>query len=500
MKTFLSLIIILIISVFTIRPLLSDGYFPMHDDTQPSRIYEMAQQLKEGQFPVRWVADLGYGYGYPLFNFYAPLPYYIGAVFNLSGFNPIDSAKIMMGIAMLFAGISMFFLARELGGYLLGLTASLLYQFAPYHALDLYVRGAVGELYAYAFLPVAALGAVLIFKSKYKKGIILYALGNFLVLTSHNILGMILLYFSFFILILFLFFYLIKKIPQKMFASLLAGLLLGIGLSSFFILPAYIEKDYTRVNSLTLGGSNFRDHFVYLRQLWDFPWGYGGSAPGLNDGMSFKIGKINILASLFASVIFISVALNSKKKKDNRLTVLFYGSVLLTLASVFLSLDISERLWELLPNFSYIQYPWRFLNFILLFLCMIIALGLSKSIRLLKLAILILSIAVMIATHFKYFNPQYIYPEDEQKYISKKSLNWDISKISDEYLPTAFIPPKSYGELIHQSAKIDITNLLGQSQNSSDREIANAISLLSFVLFILLIISFRKDIVPDNEV
>ena len=164
-------------------------------------------------------------------------------------------------------------------------------------------------------------------------------------------------------------------------------------------------------------GSNFSDHFVYLNQLWDFPWGYGGSAPGLDDGLSFKIGKINILISLFAVMIFIHFVLNNKRKKENKLNVVFYILVLLTFISIFLTVDISQTLWEVLPNFFYIQYPWRFLNFILLFLCMITSLGLSESTRLLKLSILIIAVIAIITTHFKYFQPQYIYPLDEQKYI-----------------------------------------------------------------------------------
>src|SRR3989338_10214440 len=89
------LIITIILSWFAIRPLTIAGFFPVHDDTQPARIYEMAKALKFGQFPVRWVPDLGYGYGYPLFNFYAPLPYYFGAAFYLFGFNVLSATKLM---------------------------------------------------------------------------------------------------------------------------------------------------------------------------------------------------------------------------------------------------------------------------------------------------------------------------------------------------------------------------------------------------------------------
>ena len=56
-----AVIIIFILSFWAVKPLFVDGYFPVHDATQVERVYEMSRALKEGQFPVRWVADLGYG-------------------------------------------------------------------------------------------------------------------------------------------------------------------------------------------------------------------------------------------------------------------------------------------------------------------------------------------------------------------------------------------------------------------------------------------------------
>ena len=67
------LLLVLIIPTFSflIKPGL---YWNMHDDMQLVRQLEMDKCLKDGQIPCRWTPDLGYGYGYPLFNFYPPLP------------------------------------------------------------------------------------------------------------------------------------------------------------------------------------------------------------------------------------------------------------------------------------------------------------------------------------------------------------------------------------------------------------------------------------------
>ncbi|MBI4991572.1 hypothetical protein HZB96_05795, partial [Candidatus Gottesmanbacteria bacterium] len=306
MKNFLlflvGLLLVIVLSFGTIRPLFSPGFFPMHDDTQPARIDQMAKSLISGQFPVRIVGELGYGFGYPLFNFYAPLPYYIGAFFNITGFDALAAAKIMFMIGIVLAGLSMFFLVKEIAGSQAALTSSILYMYAPYHAVDIYVRGAAGEFYALGFLPLILLGIIKITKPFYssspstfardklesrslsraksrdlssrqartiKQGTIIGSLGFAGVLLSHNILGIITGYFLALFLIVYLCYLLLKKQRLSVVCYLLSVVFLGIGLSAFFTLPAVVEKKYTKVEELTGGGSDFSSHFVYLDQLWN---------------------------------------------------------------------------------------------------------------------------------------------------------------------------------------------------------------------------------------
>src|SRR3990172_12552232 len=106
LKKLFPFIVILIFSFFTYKPLLNPGFFPIHDDTQVARVYEMTQSLKDGMFPVRWVEDLGYGYGYPIFNFYDPLPYYLGAGFMFLGFDALVATKLVMTLGMILSGVS----------------------------------------------------------------------------------------------------------------------------------------------------------------------------------------------------------------------------------------------------------------------------------------------------------------------------------------------------------------------------------------------------------
>ncbi|MBI2611187.1 hypothetical protein HYW54_00385 [Candidatus Gottesmanbacteria bacterium] len=446
MKRILSIILLLLLTLPTYKILFSAGYFPMHDDTQPSRIFVMAKALSLGQFPVRLVPGLGYSYGYPLFNFYAPLPYYIGSFFFFLSKDIIIATKAMFLLGFILATISMFFLGRQVGGTLGGIFSSLLYTYAPYHAVNLYVRGAVGELYAYGILPFVLLALIKIIKGRLKEGFIIGSISIGALLLSHNILGLIMFYTLALFSVVYLVNIFLSKKKYTPFLVIVSMIITGIGLSAFFTVPALLEAKYTKIETLTEGTSNFKSHFVYLDQLWDSPWGYAGSSLGRSDGMSFKIGKILLLAA--ASIFTISVWRRSQ-------LYLILASLTLFFISLFLMLDISTKVWETVPYFPFIQYPWRFLNLSLLFLCLIAA-GITKIIPSHKLSILIcfVVITLTIVTQSKNFTPRYLYPPDPTKFISAESLKFDISKISDEYLPNDLQVPRTKEELPKETVEI----------------------------------------------
>src|SRR5258706_6351024 len=104
LRKYLPVLVIILLSYFAIKPFFVAGFFPIHDDTQVARVFEMHKALNDGMFPVRWVADLGYNYGYPIFNFYAPLAYYFGGTLMFAGFDSLLATKMTMVFCVLLAG------------------------------------------------------------------------------------------------------------------------------------------------------------------------------------------------------------------------------------------------------------------------------------------------------------------------------------------------------------------------------------------------------------
>ncbi len=336
LKKAIPLIIVLFLSFWAIKPLFSPGFFPMHDDTQVARVFEMHKSLNDGMFPVRWVEDLGYGYGYPIFNFYAPLAYYIGGFFMFLGFNALLATKIMIGLGIVLSGIFMYLLAREFWGEVGGIISGLLYLYAPYHAVDIYVRGDVAEFFAYAFIPLVFFGVYRIYKIstadsklqlKIKNNIWFWvAVSAFAyagVILSHNLTAMMMTPFVF---IFAFILYASSKLKINKPHFIWLGLLLGIVLAAFYWLPVFFELSFTNVLSVVGGGSNYKDHFVCINQLWNSPWGFGGSVPGCMDGLSFRIGKIHLILAAFSLPVMFLVF--EKNKTKFSILIFFIASLL----------------------------------------------------------------------------------------------------------------------------------------------------------------------------
>ena len=462
-----SFLVIIFLSIPAVWALFGNGYFPMHDDTQVARVYEMAAALRDGQFPVRWVSDLGYGYGYPIFNFYAPLPYYIGAVIHLLGFDIVFATKMIFLLGLLLAGVTMFLLGKSIWGIKGGIVSALFYMYAPYHAVQIYVRGAAGELWAYGFLPLVFLGVFGLFQldelpltsKAHIKAIIVGGLGLAGVVLSHNITGMLTLGFLIIgciscIPILLL----TQKNVGRSYINFIIMILLGLGLSAFFWFPALTESKYTHVHTLVEGSNDYRQHFVYPDQLWDSPWGYGGSAPGRADGMSFKIGKLHLF---IAGLGLLFIILKSVKYKSYKMNM-GLGILCATgcVVSILMMLSVTQPVWEVVPYFAYIQYPWRFLVFVLFFISLLaggFTADFEKGSMLSKIQMMIgaIILVVLIGWNYKYFQPHYLYPLYESD-VTPETITGKYSQISDEYLPQNFVIPGQGGEI--RSSKISSTN------------------------------------------
>lgn len=333
--------------------LLAPGYFGVHDAMHPAWVFEMYQAFKSGQMPPRWGPDFSFGYGYPLFEFVYPLPYYLGALFYSLGASLTFSVELVTILAVFGSFIFMYLWMGELVSKKAALISALIYIYTPYRALDIYVRGALGETVAFAFLALLGYGITRMIGGKNGKlSVLTTSLGTAGLVLSHNLTAYLgLTFFGFFALVLFFFY------KGKVLDLVKTGfsVLVGLGISSYFWLPALIDKKLMVDDAVF----NFVDHFPFIKQLIIPFWGHGSSHWGPLDEMSFQIGPVNLI--IVAVVLMILAGSVFKKKELAKENWLMVFLVVVFFIFVFMMNIRSMLLWKILPLGSYFQFPWRML-------------------------------------------------------------------------------------------------------------------------------------------
>ena len=176
LKKWLPFLLGLVLTSSLLWPLVAAPFFSHHDNVQTIRLLEMHKCFLDGQIPCRWVPDLGGEYGYPLFNYYAPMPYYAGELFYFFTGSFLTAAKLMFAFSFVGSYIFMFLLGRKLWGDWGGTMAGVFYSFAPYHALDFYVRGAMGEMWGLLWYPAIFWALLRLYEQVRLKNVALFAL------------------------------------------------------------------------------------------------------------------------------------------------------------------------------------------------------------------------------------------------------------------------------------------------------------------------------------
>ena len=244
--------LVFLLSLPAIWALFVPGFYGASDEVHIAWLYEIYETIKLGQIPPRFVPDLSFGHGYPLFNFVFPLPYYIGSVFHYLGFSLVDSVKLVFFLSIPLSAIYMYKLLRLFSDQLSSLLGAIIYIYSPYRSTDIYVRGAIGEILAFTFLPLIVLSLIHLNKQiKVKflraKWIGVGAVAIALLILSHNIVSYMFLPFVL-VLALMLLFGLgwSNKIAKTVFIT---GLL-GIVASSYFWIPAIFESSLMQYSTV----------------------------------------------------------------------------------------------------------------------------------------------------------------------------------------------------------------------------------------------------------
>lgn len=472
------MIALILTVIVTSRSLLHPEFFRVHDYIHGARIAEMSRALLHGHIPVRWSANFGYGYGMPLFSFYAPLPYLIGSLVYLLSGNLLLSVKALWLIPSVVGFLGAYLLGKRLYGFWGGLVAAVLFSLAPYRAVNLFVRGAIGEIWGVMFFPWVLYGLLLIVQ-RVRHGWSIATLSLIGVILSHNLMTLMFFPFAFILAG-------ISWLLESHRMSRLDRVQTGIGLvgafalsivsTLFYTLPALLEKNFTQVEERILSGYfHYSQHFLYIRQFFKPEWQYGGSQWGPDDDMSFFLGHVQI-ALLFASLLAVLVVVVTLWRKilaktcqasyrkllhaavrviqpylsaRHALIAVLFPSLAV---SLFLTLHRSIAIWDAISPLQVAQFPWRFLSLSLFFIAMIGGWAVSRlASRRLIMVVTFVVIGISSVVSWQYFQPEsYLNSSTELYYSDPDRIQQQMSDILPDFIPAGLdpaLPPK--GERVY---------------------------------------------------
>jgi hypothetical protein len=319
------------------------------------RVHQLTANLRQGILLARWMPDAAYGLGYPALNYYAALPYYVAALLNGAGLGVLWGIKLTQALGFLLAGWAMYGLARALSASRLGATlASAAYTFAPFHLVNVYVRGdSLSEFYAMALYPLILW--TLINLSRSPSAVRMAALaGSYAALVlSHNISAML---FSPLVGL-----WLVAKALHRdknqglrLLAWGAGAIALGLVLSLWFWGPALCERSLVQLSEQTTGYFHFAGHFrrgdlIQSRFLHDY------TIDGEREPFSVGLAQVAIaLAGL--------VGLLAQGLRGRRQDVSFGLAALSLVVYTWLITPSSRPVWDGLSLLAYAQFPWRLLS------------------------------------------------------------------------------------------------------------------------------------------
>jgi hypothetical protein len=306
-------ITILIVACFVmLLPVIRRGLLVTDDqDWMVIRLSAFYQSFREGQFPVRLLGRLNYSYGYPVSNFQYPGLFYLGSLIHSFGVSFQSTIEIITIGFIVTGAIALFLWLRHFFDERASAIGVFSYIFMPYILYDIFKRGSIGEIVAINTC------LIVLYAIETKRTWLMVPAFGFLAI-SHNTLA------------LFLTPVLLGYVVTKKYWSLLPPFIIGVGMSSFFWLPAFFEKHLVIFDSVAVS-----DPVRY------FPV----------SGHLFIISIPFIIAALLVTFFSYKKVVQSKEQ--------WYFFGLLAVSSIMAS-GVTRILWQH-PSFAkFIQFPFRF--------------------------------------------------------------------------------------------------------------------------------------------
>jgi hypothetical protein len=300
-----------------------------------------SEQLFSGDLYPRWLMNMNAGLGSPVFFYYPPVPFFLTSLlrpFFASDPQGWHQVGVSCSIALVASGIGTYFWLKDISDDISALVGAVLYMAMPYHLAEIYVRGSLAELWAFVWMPL-----ILFFTNKVVAGRKLACLG---LAVSYALLVMThlptTLIFSV-VPVTYALFTANKERRMKAAAITLASLLIGIGLSAAYLLPALLTQQNVSINRMATGYFYYNNWFLFSKwSIWK------------EDKLTLLLLVVDMIGIAGCSFFISKTRLSDRQRTLSRFWFAAAG------ASVFMMTDLSKPLWWIISPLQKIQFPWRF--------------------------------------------------------------------------------------------------------------------------------------------
>jgi hypothetical protein len=434
----LAISLIGVIGLFIARPALHGGLFQTDDDVQVTRIMAMHEEIKNGQFPVRYLDSFGNGGGYFLFNFYSPLVYYLGASLVMLGFSYLQSVKLVFLIFITLGILGMILLLKSKTSWMATFAGVILFLLTPYLFHDLFHRGALPESAAFLLSPYV-FWAFIKLKTEINYWYFLAAVSSFaLVVLTHILTGAM-------VGACLVTFLIISRPNKKTLLINLLAIFMGLTLAGFYFFPAVLESKLIRYDQ-----TEYMQH-GYLSQFVEIP-----QQLGLGEAVANKQSFLGFgLTVILALIIYLLLIKKSKALKNKEL---FQLITFVSLTGLFLMMSYSSFIWAHISWLRYLQFPYRILTILIVLLCLGFGLVFDQF-KLVRSKIILVITCLILPTifYFPYYSPlSYQYIPEYQVEGRCRTTAWEdehFPKTVADCMPRGFNPPMV--ESLNENLKIE---------------------------------------------
>ena len=355
---------LVLLSVVVLLPTLGNGIENGADAIfHAHRIKAMSLLQQDGDLFPRWVPYFHLGYGYPIFNFYAPGATQIGGWLHTLGLSIPDAFAWTVVLAWVVGSLGMYAAGRTMLPHPAAFLAGVAWVLAPSHFYEVWWQGSLAQSVASAFMPWVVWGILSSSRQPQVRTSVGLGLAFAAVALSHTPTMYITAVFALPLIMLVPLIYRNANDVQlwQRYAGVIAGFVLAGGLSAIFLVPVLLETQYILIGQGLEDTNRFLlEHFIPFHHLLEIP-----QILDVTDQRIIIPQTLGAISLVLGGVGVVSLWLRGKR----RLAALLLAVLLFT---ILMTNRVSFDLWLLIPQFNKLRFPDRILRMSTVLLALLI--------------------------------------------------------------------------------------------------------------------------------